>query len=106
MTKTTLREWRVYEVIRQLDNTDQPVMLGMPPYVVEHFLVGVTDYDAMVKSAPIKHVLYSDSKRTLTDSIGRVYDITSDADINQYSYAPELILKQYPDAENIREEFL
>ena len=100
-----MKEWRIYEVNRPLNN-NEPIMLGLPPFVTEHFLVGITDYDAIVKSAPIKFVDYSNNKRIAEDSHGRKYDITVVADINQYSYAPELILKQYPDADDITTEFL
>lgn len=106
MTKIIMREWRIYEVNRPLDNKDQPVMLGLPPIITEHFLVGITEYDALVKSAPIRFVDYSNGKRIAEDSHGRKYDITNVADINQYSYAPELVLKQYPDADDITKEFL
>jgi len=106
MTKIIMREWRIYEVNRPLDNKDQPVMLGLPPIVTEHFLVGITDYDALVKSAPVRYVDYSDNKRILEDSHGRKYDITKVADINKYSYAPEMILKTYPDATDITGDFL
>lgn len=102
----TLNEWRIYEVNRELNCDDQPVMLGLPPIVTEHFLVGITDYDAMVKSAPIHHVDYSNNKRIAKDSHGRTYNITAVKDINKYSYAPELILKHYPDADDITSEFL
>jgi hypothetical protein len=106
MTKITMKEWRIYEVNRPLDNNDQPVMLGLPPIITEHFLVGITDYDAIVKSAPVRHVDYSDQQRILEDSHGRKYNITNEKDINRYSYAPELILKQYPDADDITKEFI
>jgi hypothetical protein len=101
-----LDEWRIYEVNRPLDNKDQPVMLGLPPIITEHFLVGVSDYGAIVKSAPVRHVDYSNQQRILEDSHGRRYNITNEKDINRYSYAPELILKQYPDADDITKEFI
>lgn len=106
MTKIIMREWRMYEVNRPLNNSDQPVMLGLPPIITEHFLVGVTEYDAIVKSAPIRFVDFSNQQRIAEDSHGRRYDITKIADINQYSYAPELILKNYPDADDITKEYL
>jgi hypothetical protein len=106
MTIINMREWRIYEVNRPLNCNDQPTMLGLPPIITEHFLVGITDYDAIVKSAPVRHVDYSNEQRILEDSHSRTYNITQVADINKYSYAPELILKQYPDADDITKEFL
>jgi hypothetical protein len=106
MTIINMREWRIYEVNRPLNNSDQPTMLGLPPIITEHFLVGITDYDAIVKSAPVRFVDYSNQQRILEDSHGRKYNISKEADINKYSYAPELILKQYPDADDITAEFL
>jgi hypothetical protein len=106
MTKINMKEWRIYEVNRPLDGKDQPAMLGLPPIITEHFLVGVTDYGAIVKSAPVRHVDYSNEQRILEDSHSRKYDITEVADINRYSYAPELVLKQYPDADDITTEFI
>ena len=102
--KVIMKEWDIYQVTRPL-SSDEPCVLGLPPISTHLYLVGITDYDAIVRTE-FNYILFKDNgKKIVTDKLGRDYDVSVPYGINKFSYAPQLILREYPDAQIISEEF-